>query len=54
LDIQGNDVDISIETVETLEEIETNSDGSGSCADKNTQQDRSFQGQASAVTSQLW
>jgi hypothetical protein len=31
LDIHWNDVDISIETVETLEEIENNSDGSGSC-----------------------
>jgi hypothetical protein len=46
LDIHGNDVDISIETVEILEEIETNSDGSGSCdssaescADKSTQQE---------------
>jgi hypothetical protein len=31
LDIYWNDVNISIETVEALEEIETNSDGSGSC-----------------------
>jgi hypothetical protein len=31
LDIHWNDVNISIETVETLEEIENNSDGSGSC-----------------------
>jgi hypothetical protein len=41
-----NDVNISIETVEALEEIETNSDGSGSCdsseescAHKSTQQE---------------
>jgi hypothetical protein len=45
-DIHGNNVDISIETVETLEEIQTNSDGSGSCdcseescAHKSTQQE---------------
>jgi hypothetical protein len=56
-DIHGNDVDISIETVETLEEIETKSNGSGSCdsseescADKSTQQDRSLH---SAVMSRL-
>jgi hypothetical protein len=46
LDIHGNDVHISIETVETLEETENNSDGLGSCdsseeicADKSTQQE---------------
>lgn len=46
LDIHWNDVDISIETVETLQEIENNSDGSGSCdsseescADKSTEQE---------------
>jgi hypothetical protein len=46
LGIHWNDVNISIETVETLEEIETNSDGSGSCdsseescADKSMQQE---------------
>jgi hypothetical protein len=46
LDIHWNDINISLETVETLEEIENNSDGSGSCdsseeicADKSTQQE---------------
>jgi hypothetical protein len=46
LDIHWNDVNISIETLDALEEIETNSDGSGSCdsseescADKSTQQE---------------
>jgi hypothetical protein len=31
LNIHGNDVDILIETVETLGEIDTNSDNLGSC-----------------------
>jgi hypothetical protein len=46
LDNRWNDVDISIETVETFEEIENSSDGSGSCdssaescASKSTQQE---------------